>query len=61
LDLQELNQGTVTTYLVSQQFFHPFRGFLILSFPPTAFAVGCILSPLRGWEHEAWLSPLHNN
>jgi len=28
----------------------PLRGFVSSCLPPTAFAVGCILSPLRGWN-----------
>ena len=28
----------------------PLRGLLVYDLPPTAYAVGCILSPLRGWD-----------
>jgi hypothetical protein len=27
----------------------PLRGLSVLVRPPTAYAVGCILAPLRGW------------
>ncbi len=30
-------------------FLSPFQGWLIFPLLPTAYAVGCILAPLRGW------------
>ena len=33
-------------------FLSPLRGSDASRFPPTAYAVGCILSPLRGWRGE---------
>jgi len=37
----------------------PLRGWFTFHFPPTAYAVGCILAPLRGWKRIA-LSPFSN-
>jgi len=36
---------------VSQPFFRPFRGLVFATLrPPAPYGVGCILSPLRGWN-----------
>jgi len=36
--------------------FRPSGAWAHFSLPPTAYAVGCILSPLRGWHTGALLS-----
>jgi hypothetical protein len=57
---------TVSAELVAKPFFRPFRGWLFsINWIPTACAVGCILSPLRGCRTLVLLlgsvarSPLH--
>src|SRR5580658_1553488 len=45
----------ICAVLPERVFFRPLRGLLVFHLPPpTACAVGCILSPLRGWMLAAF-------